>query len=216
MPSLLWKCYRKCGELAKCEICSESICCKNGNTTGLKKHLGVHKDAYEEYALAQAEKDKLNEKEKGNKRKMHEMEEKSIKQSKISWETPNIVEKHSHFDDATVRFVAETGVSFHALGSESFKDVINVADRKLTVKHPTTISRKSGEYSQNVSNEVNDIIAAVKHDLFSVGFTTDLWTSRVGDSYISLTTTFIDKYLHMHRYVPFVRFFPNRHTGVNI
>ena len=112
--------------------------------------------------------------------------------------------------------MAETGVSFHALGSESFKDVIKVADRKLTVKHPTTISRKSGEYSRNVSNEVNDIIAAVKLDLYSVGFTTDLWTSRVEDSYISLTTTFIDKNFHMHRYVPFVRFFPDRHTGVNI
>ena len=75
MPSLLWKYYKKSEELAKCEICSKSIGCKNGNTSGLKKHLGVHKDAYEEYALAQAEKDRLNEKEKGNKWKMHEMED---------------------------------------------------------------------------------------------------------------------------------------------
>ena len=70
MSSLLWKYYKKSEELAKCEICSKSIGCKNGNTSGLKKHLGVHKDAYEEYALAQAETDRLNE--KGNKREMED------------------------------------------------------------------------------------------------------------------------------------------------
>ena len=53
-------------------------------------------------------------------------------------------------------------------------------------------------------------------DIKSVAFTTDIWTSRSQDSYISLTLHFIDKFWHLHRLTPFVKPFPQRHTGVNI
>ena len=44
--------------------------------------------------------------------------------------------KQTDFDDALVNFVAETGVSFNVLGSESFKELIGVANRHLHVKKP--------------------------------------------------------------------------------
>ena len=49
-----------------------------------------------------------------------------------------------------------------------------------------------------------------------IGFTSDMWTSKARDSYVSLTASFIDKNFYMHRYVPFVKHFPGKHTGVNI
>ena len=61
-----------------------------------------------------------------------------------------------------------------------------------------------------------DIIAAVKSDLESVCYTTDLWTSRVGDSFISLTVSFIDKNWVLHNWTPFIRHFPERHLGSTI
>ena len=61
-------------------------------------------------------------------------------------------------------------------------------------------------------------MAAVRssEELVSIGFTTDLWTSRAGDSYISLTCSFIDHNWRLHRWTPFVRHFPGRHTGERI
>ena len=64
--------------------------------------------------------------------------------------------------------------------------------------------------------DVCDIMAAVRTDLTSVGFTTDLWTSRANDSYISLTASFIDKYFTLHRWTPYIKPFPHRHQGVTI
>ena len=43
--------------------------------------------------------------------------------------------------------------------------------------------------------DITAIIKTVKPDLVSLGFTTDLWTSRALDSYISLTLSFIDRSL---------------------
>ena len=37
-------------------------------------------------------------------------------------------------------------------------------------------------------------IRSVKDDLVSLGFTSDLWTSRSLDSYISLTVSIIDRF----------------------
>ena len=50
----------------------------------------------------------------------------------------------------------------------------------------------------------------------SVACTTDMWTSRVNDSYLSLTLHFIDGSFRLHRWTPFVRNFHGRHTGANI
>ena len=47
--------------------------------------------------------------------------------------------------------------------------------------------------AKEMSEDINDIIETVKPDLQTVGFTTDLWTSRAGHSFMSLTTHFIDK-----------------------
>ena len=70
--------------------------------------------------------------------------------------------------------------------------------------------------AKEMSEDLNDIIETVKPDLQSVGFTTDLWKSRAGHSYMSLTTHFIDKSWKLHRYTPYIKPFPDRHTGVNI
>ena len=70
--------------------------------------------------------------------------------------------------------------------------------------------------AKEMSDDINDIIETVKPDLQSVGFTTDLWTSRTGHSYMSLTTHFIDKSWKLHRYTPYIKPFPDIHTGVNI
>ena len=86
--------------------------------------------------------------------------------------------KQKDFDDALVSFVAETGVSFNVLGTDSFKELIGVANRQLNVKDPRTYSRKVDAASRSVLSRVSDILSAVKSTIPSVGFTSDMWTSR--------------------------------------
>ena len=77
-----------------------------------------------------------------------------------------------------MNFVAETGVSFNVLGSESFKELIGVANRHLHVKNPRIISRKVDGSARSVLSQVSDILSAVKSTIPSGIFTTDMWTSR--------------------------------------
>ena len=102
------------------------------------------------------------------------------------------------------------------VGKESFIKLFDIADRKLTVKHPTTYSRMMNDTAQNVLSKVCQIIAIEKSQFLSVGVTTDLWTSRAGDSYISLTLSWINLKWEMLRFTPFVHPFPGRHTGNRI
>ena len=50
-----------------------------------------------------------------------------------------------------------------------------------------------------------------------MGFTTDLWTSRAGWTFIYVSdSSLLDKSFKLHRFTPYIKPFPDRHTGVNI
>ena len=102
------------------------------------------------------------------------------------------------------------------VGQDTFKKLFDIADRKLTVKHPTTYSHMVTDTAQNTLSKVCQIIAREKTEIVSVGVTTDLWTSRAGDSYISLTLSWVDQKFRLLRFTPFVHPFPGRHTGDRI
>ena len=70
--------------------------------------------------------------------------------------------------------------------------------------------------AEQIKRDLLKIINAVKVDLNCVAFTTDMWTSRSGTPFMSLTVHFIDKDWILHRFTPYVAPFPARHTGQNI
>ena len=203
---------------AACNICAKIYGTKGSSTSTLKKHLAVHKVEFEEYSLKQAERDKASSPFQ-NKRKATDSGEDSkndtFKQMRIddkgAW-NQNVVlkEKQQIFENAIVDWVAQTGTPFFAVGTPAFKNVIKVANSKLFVKTPQTVSKYVEVRAEGVLSDVHDIISAVKHRVPSIGFTTDMWTSLVGDSYFSLTTSFIDEDFEMHRWVPFVKHFKPR------
>ena len=202
---------------AACNICGKIYGTKGSSTSTLKKHLAVHKLEFEEYSLKQAERDKASSPFQ-NKRKATVSGEGSrnetFKQMRIddqsAWNQKEAIkEKQKVFDEAIVDWVAQTGTPFYAVGTPAFKNVIKVANSKLVVKTPKTVSRYVEVRAESVLSDVHDIISAVKHRVPSIGFTTDMWTSLAGDSYCSLTTSFIDEDFEMHRWVPFVKHLKN-------
>ena len=205
--SLVWQYFERLESgKAKCKECGNELACSSGQTSSLARHLEAkHKKVYVEYLEAKTLKDKEKEelKRKSTSGSMHSL---PVKQAKLAFKAQgNDPELQKRFNDALVEHIAESHSSFSQFGSQSFRNLINVANRKLTVPHPTTLSRMASSKAKTVLSQVCDIMAAVKPDLLSVCFTTDLWTSRTGDSFISLTSSFIDKDWHLHNWTPFVR-----------
>jgi hypothetical protein len=213
--SLLWQYFVLCdNDKAECNQCKQKIACKGGTTSGLQKHLkSMHCEQFEKFI----EEKRINDEVSGEatrKRKADDVGSSAWKQPKLSFSVD--VEKQKKFDDKMVEFFADTFTPFNVVGKESFKNVIKVACGGIKVKNPRTYSRMVEAKAKNVLGQVTDIMASVKKDILSIGFTSDLWTSRSGDSYISLTASYIDKDWTMQRWTPFVKPFPERHTGVNI
>ena len=180
MPSLLWDHFEaKPGGKAKCKHCPKEVSTPGGTTSGLKKHLGTHAKEMEEYLKKQEEMDKKKVATNLKRPAEDEADSKPLKQTRLDFGAKEVTKaKQKDFDDALVSFVAETGVSFNVLGSESFKELIGVANRQLNVKDPRTYSRKVDAASRSVLSRVSDILSAVKSTIPSVGFTSDMWTSR--------------------------------------
>ena len=222
--SLLWEHFvRAEGGSGSCKICLRNLKTKIGNTTSLRKHLkGLHKKEYEKVLKTEEERNKQKvEEEKGKKRKIGDTEQgssRSLKQPKLADISDRFLkysassDKQKYFDEAMVDFLADTFVPFNVTGQDSFRKLFDIADRKLIVKHPTTYSRMVTDTAKTTLSQVCKIIAKEKADILSVGITTDLWTSRSGDSYISLTLSWIDPKWRMLRFAPFVHPFPGPNT----
>ena len=136
------------------------------------------------------------------------------------------------FHRELIKHIAHTCTSFNQYG-KSFQRVIDVLTKRVKVKHPRTLSRMVDKEADVLMADITAIIKTVKDDLVSLGFTTDLWTSRSLDSYISLTLSFIDRstiiimikaffimciirYWILHRWTPYCRHFTQRHLGSTI
>ena len=177
--SILWEYYdrEEKAEKAKCKTCNKEVSTSGGSTSGLKKHLRVHPKVLEDYLKKQEELEKHRPSVK--RPAEDEAEARPLKQTKLDFAGKEAARaKQVDFDDALVNFVAETGVSFNVIGHPSFKELMGVANRNIDVKSPRTLSRKVDASSSNVLLGVHDVLAAVKSTIPSIGFTTDMWTSR--------------------------------------
>ena len=60
------------------------------------------------------------------------------------------------------------------------------------------------------------ILSFFKDDVPSMSFTSDIWSSRNNDSFVSLSVHFCTNKMELVHLVPYCAYFPVRHTGVNI
>ena len=221
MASVVWDYFSKdeSKTLASCkkEACKKNIPIKTGNTTGLIHHLKSKHP--EDFKLFEKEKEK-REKEKAEKRKRNDesdpLTRKQMKQPKFSFTSQSEAEKitQAKFEDSLEKYVANSGVSFQQ--AAALTSVMHSVNKKIKVPSSKVLSRRMEEKADSTLKQVHNIMAAVRSNILSVGFTTDLWTSRAGDAYMSLTCSFIDEMWRLHRYTPYVRYFPGSHTGKNI
>ena len=200
----------------KCSYCPKTMKFDGSNSTGIERHLkNYHKKEYSVF-----DKEKKEEKAKAvnknnnivkGKRRIQETKPKEgqpkMKQSKFSW---NIVDKElqKRWDNSIVEYAADSFSSYAQLSSKAFKDLIRIANKLIKVKSRQTLSRHIKKKAINILNRIAKQLKKEKGSLRSLGFTTDMWTSRTGDSFISLTVSYIDQNWKLRRWTPFVKFFP--------
>jgi hypothetical protein len=193
---------------ATCNSCGSDYSCKNGTTSSLINHLkSKHKEIHQQFMKTTSKRPAAPSTSSKPKTKQAKLED-CIPQNADSL--------NRAIEDAIVDFLSDSGVAFRVVGLASFKKLMEIANRRIKLKHPKTYARLVKAKAADIKQDLLDIIAAVKGDLGCVGFTTDMWTSISGNPFMSLTVHFIDKDWVLHRFTPYVAPFPARHTGKNI
>jgi hypothetical protein len=193
----------------RCNTCHQEYSCKSGTTSSLINHLkSKHKDVLEKYEASNTKKRPVAQSAPG---------QSSSKQPKIESFIPqNDTALNKAFDNAMVEFLADSGVAFRVAGLPSFTNLMSIANRRIKVKHPMTYNRMVKVKADDIKKDLSHIFTVAKADFTCVGFTTDMWTSRSGNPFMSLTVHFISKDWKLYRFTPYVAPFPARHTGKNI
>ena len=193
---------------ATCNTCEHIYSCKNGTTSSLINHLKSKlKDQYQRFLDGK------------NKRPTSSPASNPprAKQAKLEECFPvNDQVLNANMEEAVVDFLADSGVAFRVVGLDSFKRMMNVANRRVKIKQPKIYSRLVKVGAEQLKKDILGIITAVKGDLDCIAFTTYMWTSVAGTPFMSLTVHFIDRDFVLHRFTPYVAPFPARHTGKNI
>ena len=126
-------------------------------------------------------------------------------------------EMQKRFDQACVDYVAETFTSFHAL--ERLDIILEAVgrDKKVKVRTDRTISRHTVQRADTMKQNLYNIIASHGSKPGGVAMTTDAWTNKSLQSFLSLTVHIINDDMEMMSFVPFVQYMEGeQHTGENI
>ena len=108
---------------ATCNTCDHVYSCKNGTTTSLINHLNSkHKDQYQRFLYGK------------NKRPTSSPASNSpkVKQAKLEECFPvNDQVLNANMEEAVVDFLADSCVAFRVVGLDSFKRMMNLANRRV-------------------------------------------------------------------------------------
>ena len=204
---------------AKCNSCQATLKTTDGNTEGLRNHIirkhpkkvpefeECKKKVLEKREARRSEKNKLK---RSAGKSMSEGETK-IKQTKLQARDgklslklpPPDFETQKRWDNAVTDWIVDKQLPFSAASGEYFEKMVDVLNKhsrnKIKVKSRRTLTKHVETRAEEILKELCSVISTIREDMKSCSFTTDIWTSRSMDSYISLTVHFIDKDWILHR-----------------
>ena len=195
---------------------------------GLANHLNsANKQLSKKYAEQVTEVHKLRyeQRHQENERKVKKSGD-SMKQLKLLGSKENKLTTNRPADDPklqekwdrnNVLFSAKTLVSYRVL--EHTGILLRKFGRiKEKVRTGATISNHTRKYATEIRNWIYSIIIAQKnrHSHLVWSFTMDLWSDIDLNPFFGLSVHWCDEKFVMRRVVPFVSYFPESHTGVNV
>ena len=117
-------------------------------------------------------------------------------------------------DMEIMKTIARSGLPFSMVDEEWYKDHIHLWNPRVTVKHSTTYSRyKLPLLYDSVMDAVRGQLELDLPSCQSVSLTTDCWTSRAEDPYITLTLHYDNAKFELKKFILNFDNFVGRHTG---
>jgi len=196
----------KRGGKPMCKLCKTEIS-NCGGTTNLWNHLrSIHPTEYREL--------QSNEPSGGVQPSvtMEHFVGKVGESSRAVEKLPHNSARAKKLTESIAEFIVRDLRPVSTVDGDGFLNLMEVAEPRFVVPcrrtMDTVIDKMYCKTRQSVCQEMDGVSYLC--------MTTDMWTSRSGDGYVSMTIHFIDSQLVMHHRNLVTRNFPGRHTAVNI
>ena len=121
--------------------------------------------------------------------------------------------RHKDITDAITFHLAKDMVPIYTVTIEGFKKMIRSLDKRYVIPPRTYFSQvATPDLYEKCRAKVETELSKVQY----YAVTTDLWSSRTTEPYISLTVHFIDEDFELKSRCLQTAFFPENHTNENI
>lgn len=194
---------------AKCKICRRAVARSRGNTTNLYQHLKNHHRQQYDACTKSVDVDEDEATTSHGKSKQPSI--KTAFASVTPYEKSS--RRHSEITTAITRYIAKEMIPLNTVSGEGFQNLVHTLDRRYVVPSRTYFSQVA------VPQMYAECRGKLEAELRSIGYfatTSDLWSSRTTEPYISLTLHFIDDEFHLKSRCLTTTYFPEEHTGENI
>ena len=203
----IWKYFEDCsdGQHAKCKICllaGNEVVYKlaGGSTKSLRGHLEKrHRVEWQDLRGDEESKEADVVQQRKSKLVPGQLTMKEALDKNAKHDPQGNLQKK--FDRLLLELVGSNFLAFSFIDSPEFHNFIGFLNKSFNIKAAQTYRKQMSKYAKEILSDVIKLL----EDFCDVGVaaTTDIWSSRSQDSYISLTAHFVDKHFRLHRYNSF-------------
>ena len=201
----IWKYFDDCldGQHAKCKLClsaGQEVKYKmsGGSTKSLRSHLErKHRNEWQDMkGEEEAKENEVGEKQRKLKVLPGQITLKESLDKNYKVDPQGALQKK--FDRLLLELIGTNFLAFSFIDSPEFHSFVGFLNKTFNIKAACTYRRQMTSYAKSILDEIIQLLT----DFCDVGMaaTTDIWSSRTQDSYISLTAHFVDKHFRLHRY----------------
>lgn len=198
-----------------CKSCQKVVATSKGNTTNLHSHLQHnHLDLYKELQ-GSASKSKTTDVRPTSSRSSKAVQQQSSIHQSFASVTPyeKSSKRHKEVTEAISRYIAKDMMSINTVSRTGFVSLINILDRRYQMPSRTYFSQVAiPQMYDTCRGRVHSELSEVVH----FASTTDLWSSRTTEPYLSFTVHFITDNFELKSRCLETVYFPDSHTGENI
>ncbi|KAL2102614.1 hypothetical protein ACEWY4_001782 [Coilia grayii] len=190
-----------------CKTCRAKIATSNGNTTNLYRHHRVHHVNLHDECIAK----KSTETFAGS--------DSCAKQTTIAAAFASVTpydrssRRHKEITSAVTHYIAKDMVPVNTVTKDSFKSLLRTMDRRYVFPSRTYFNQVA---IPNLYTECKDKVLKGLENVEYYATTTDMWSSRTTEPYMSLTVHFVNGNFELKSRCLQTAYFPTDHTGENI
>ncbi|CAL9689321.1 unnamed protein product [Knipowitschia caucasica] len=194
-----------------CKICKRSVVAKGGNTTNLfhhlkQKHLLEYNKAVKAREEASASTDDVVRPKKHTQQTIGVTLNNGAPYEKGS-------KRWGDLTNAVTRCLARDMMPIQSVEREGFSKMLKTFDPRYKLPSKKYFSKVAlPALYEDARTEVSNALSSVEF----FASTTDMWSSRTSDPYLSLTIHYVDKDWKLQNKCLETSFFPDDHTGENI